>query len=181
MAEQRDRDDVVLEYPNRDKASSKATKAIVVLLLIVTAVLMAIVTIGGWEKLQGAKALQVAYILLFLIVAFFIARWRSGLLPVAAALAIILLIFAAVSGPEWFARDKDGFADTALPATILGLLTLIIVPVQILLIAFSMSGFRQNWQTEVERRVGDKRRGRQDEGDRDRDDRQTGGAAAAPA
>jgi hypothetical protein len=44
--------------------------------------------------------------------------------------------------------------------------------VQVLLIAFAMSGFRQNWQTEVERRV-------------DRDDdrgRQGGGEpAAAPA
>jgi hypothetical protein len=171
MAEQR-RSNVVIEYPNRDKASSKATKAVVVLLLLVTAALMAIVTIGGWEKLQGAKLLQVAYIVIFLIVAFYIARWRSGLLPVAAALAIILLIFAAVSGPEWFARDKDGFDQPAIDANILGLITLLIVPVQVLLIAFAMSGFRQNWQTEVERRV-------------DRDDdrrRQTGGdAAPAPA
>ena len=60
-------DDVVIDYPNRDKASSKATKAVVVLLLLVTAALMAIVTIGGWEKLQGAKILQVAYILLYVL------------------------------------------------------------------------------------------------------------------
>jgi hypothetical protein len=162
-----ERDDVVIDYPNRDKASSKATKAVVVLLLLVTAGLMAIVTIGGWEKLQGAKALQVAYIALYLICAFYIARWRSGLLPVAAALAIILLIFAAVSGPEWFARDKEGFDQPALDANILGLVTLLIVPVQVLVIAFAMSGFRQNWQVEVERRSDDRRQG--------------GGAVAAPA
>jgi lysylphosphatidylglycerol synthetase-like protein (DUF2156 family) len=169
-------DDVVIDYPNRDKSSSKTTKAVVVLLLLVTAALMAIVTIGGWDKLQGAKILQVAYILLFLICAFYIARWRSGLLPVAAALAIILLIFAAVSGPEWFARDKDGFEDPALDAAILGLITLIIVPVQVLLIAASMVGFRQNWQVEVERRSDDDRRAD------DRDDRREGGGAvAAPA
>ena len=168
------RDDVVIDYPNRDKASSKTTKAVVVLLLLVTAALMAIVTIGGWEKLQGAKLVQVAYILLFLICAFYIARWRSGLLPVAAALAIILLIFAAVSGPEWFARDKDGFDDPALDAAILGLITLIIVPVQVLLIAAAMVGFSQNWQVEVERRAGERRP--------DTDDRREGGGAvAAPA
>ena len=165
-------DDVVIDYPNRDKSSSKTTKAVVVLLLLVTAALMAIVTIGGWEKLQGAKLLQVAYILLFLICAFYIARWRSGLLPVAAALAIILLIFAAVSGPEWFARDKDGFDEPALDAAILGLITLIIVPVQVLLIAAAMIGFRQNWQVEVERRPDDRRRD---------DRREGGGAVAAPA
>lgn len=165
-------DDVVIDYPNRDKSSSKTTKAVVVLLLLVTAALMAIVTIGGWDKLQGAKMLQVAYILLFLICAFYIARWRSGLLPVAAALAIILLIFAAVSGPEWFARDKEGFDDPALDAAILGLITLIIVPVQVLLIAAAMIGFGQNWQVEVERRS-------EDRGPDDR--REGGGAVAAPA
>ena len=164
-------DDVVLEYPNRDKASSKATKAVVVLLLLVSVGLMLVVTIGGWEKLQGAKPIQVGYIALYLICAFYIFRWRSGLLPVAAALAIILLIFAAVSGPEWFARDKEGFDQPSLDAGILGVFTLLIVPVQVLLIAFAMNGFRQNWQTEVERRPED----------RDDDRRQSGGAVAAPA
>ena len=152
MAEER-RDDVRLEYPNREKASSKSVKAVVVLLTLVSAALMTIVTIGGWDALQGAKAVQVAYILVYLLIAYFIARWRSGMLPVIAALAIIMLIFAAVSAPEWFARDKDGFEDPALEAGILGMITILIIPVQVLLIAFAMSGFRQNWQVEVERRV----------------------------
>jgi presenilin-like A22 family membrane protease len=178
MASSERSDDVVIDYPNRDKSSSKATKLVVVLLLLVTAALMAIVTIGGWDKLQGAKILQVAYILLFLICAFYIARWRSGLLPVAAALAIILLIFAAVSGPEWFARDKDGFEQPALDASILGLITLILVPVEVLVIAFAMSGFRQNWQVEVERRADDDGKRRDD--DRRQED-SGGGAVAAPA
>ena len=117
MAEDRPRSyDIVLEYPNREKASSKSVKAIVVLLILASAALMVIVTIGGWEALQGAKAIQIAYILIYLIVGFYIARWRSGMLPVIAALATILLIFAAVSGPEWFARDKEGFTDPALDA-----------------------------------------------------------------
>ena len=151
MAERRD--DVRLEYPNRDKASSKATKAVVVLLTLVSAALMTIVTVGGWDALQGAKLVQVAYILIYLLVAFFIARWRSGMLPVIAALAIIMLIFAAVSAPEWFARDKPGFDDPALEAGLLGMITVLIVPVQVLLIGFAMSGFRQNWHVEVERRI----------------------------
>ena len=168
-------DDVVIDYPNRDKASSKTTKAVVVLLLLVTAALMAIVTIGGWDKLQGAKVLQVAYILLFLICAFYIARWRSGLLPVSAALAIILLIFAAVSGPEWFARDKEGFDDPALASEILGLITLVLIPVAVLLIAFAMYGFRQNWQVEVEKRVED------DDPPEDYDEDRRGGRQPSPA
>ncbi len=153
MAEQR-REDVRLEYPNREKGSSKITKLIVVLLTLASAALMAVVTIGGWEALQGAKMVQIAFILVYLLVAFYIARWRSGMLPVIAALATILLIFAAVSAPEWFSRDKDGFDDPALGAAFLGMITLVIVPVQLLLIAFAMSGFRQNWHVEVERRAG---------------------------
>ena len=70
--------------------------------------------------------------------------------PNAAALAIILLIFAAVAGPAWFDRDKAGFTDPALGSDLLGLLTLLIVPVQVLLIAFAMQGFAQQWNVEVE-------------------------------
>ncbi len=144
-------DDIVIEHPNRDKASSKATKAIVTLLLLISAGLVTVVTVGGWETLQGAKPLQIAYIAIYVLLAYYIARWRSGMLPVAAALAIVLLIFAAVAGPEWFARDKEGFTSPALDETVLGLITLIIVPVQALVIAFAMQGFSQQWQVEVER------------------------------
>jgi hypothetical protein len=145
-------DDVRIEHPNRAKASSKATKAIVILLLLVSAALVLIVTLGGWSALQGAKALQIAYVAIYLVIAFYVARWNRGVLPVAAALAIILLIFAAISGPAWFERDKTGFNDPALASSLLGLITLLIVPVQALLIAFSMQGFAQEWNVEVERR-----------------------------
>ena len=50
----------------------------------------------------------------------------------------------------WFERDKAGFNDPALDPSILGLLTLILVPVQLLLVAFAMRGFQQQWSTEVE-------------------------------
>ena len=142
---------VVIEHPNRKKAASKVTRAIVFLLLLVSAALVAIVAIGGWDALEGAKAVQVGYIVVYLILAFFVLRWSRGVLPLSAALAIILLIFAAVSAPEWFDRDRPGFTDPAIDESILGLVTALIVPVQLLLIAFAMSGFRQAWNVEVER------------------------------
>jgi hypothetical protein len=144
--------DAVIEHPNRAKAASKLTKALVVLLLLASAALVAIVTIGGWDALQGAKAVQVAAIVLYVGMAFLVARWNRGVLPVAAALAIIMLIFAAIAGPAWFERDKEGFADPALDPSLLGLVTLLIVPVQALLILAAMSGFRQAWNVEIERR-----------------------------
>jgi hypothetical protein len=147
----------VIEHPNREKASSKATKAVVVLLLLVTAGVMVVVTVGGWDKLEGAKPLQVAYIVLFVAMAFLIARWNRGVLPVAAALSIILLIFAAVSAPQWLDRDKTGFSNPALDESVIGMLTFILVPVQVLLIAFALRGFSQAWNVEVERPVGEHR------------------------
>jgi hypothetical protein len=143
--------DVVIEHPNRQKAANKATKAVVLLLLLVSVALMLIVTIGGWSVLQGAKPVQIGYIVIYLIMAFYVGRWNRGVLPVAAALAILLAIFAAVAVPGWFDRDAAGFAQPAIDAGVLGLVTAIIIPVQILLIAFAMRGFTQAWNVEVER------------------------------
>jgi hypothetical protein len=148
--------DVVIEHPNRDNARSRATKAIVVALLLVSAVLTAIVTIGGWSAIQGAKALQVAFVVIYVMLAFQVARWqvarwRSGLLPVAAAFAIVLLIFAAISAPQWFARDRDGFSDPLLDESIVGLLTVLLVPLQVLLAAAAARAFSQKWSVEVAR------------------------------
>jgi hypothetical protein len=141
----------IIEHPNRDKAASKATRAVVILLLLVSVALFAIVTVGGWDALVGAQAMQIFYIVVYLVAAFYVARWNRGVLPVIAALAIIMLIFAAVATPAWFDRDKDGFTDPAIASEILGMITAITVPVQILLIAFAMRGFQQAWNVEVER------------------------------
>ena len=140
----------VVEHPNREKAESKATKAIVVLLLVISAVLIFIVTAGGWSELQGAQVVAIAYIVIYLVMAFFVGRWNRGVLPVAAGLAILFAVVAAVAGPAWFERDKAGFNDPALEPSILGLLTIILVPVQLLLVAFAMRGFQQQWNTEIE-------------------------------
>jgi hypothetical protein len=154
----------VIDRPNRRKASSKATRAIVILLLLVSAAIVTIISLGGWSTIEGAKPLQVAYIVLYVVLAFFVLRWSRGVLPLAAALAIVLMIFAAVSGPAWFDRDKTGLTDPALDESMLGLLSLILVPIQLLLIAFAMRGFQQAWNVEVERPA-DEPRGGSERGD----------------
>ncbi len=149
-------------FPNRQKAASKTTKATVILILLVSVGLMLIVTIGGWSKLQGLKPVNFTWCIVYLIIAFYIARWARGLLPIAAALAILLLILSLIAGTglagtSWFDRNDAGFAaaDTlfggkGLDPDMLGLVTLLMAPVQLLLIVFSMQGFAQGWNIEVE-------------------------------
>jgi hypothetical protein len=146
------RQGVIITHPNRDKPVVQATRATVVVLLLVSAALVLIITIGGWNILEGAVPIQIAYIAVYLVFAFYAARWNRGVLPISASLAVLLMIFAGVAGPGWFARDKSGFAQPTIDAGLLGLLTLLIVPVQILLITFAMRGFSQGWNVEVERR-----------------------------
>src|SRR5919109_1116606 len=130
--------ETVLIHPNRDKPESQATKAAVILLLLVTAGLVLIITVGGWSELQGAQVVSFAYVIVFVVMAFFVSRWNRGVLPVAAAIAILFAVVAAVAGPAWFERDKAGFDDPAPEPSIPGPLTIILVPVQVLLIAFAM-------------------------------------------
>jgi len=145
---------VTITHPNRDKAVVQATRATVIVLLLISAALVLIITIGGWKVLQGALPVQIAYVLAYLTLAFFAGRWNRGVLPVSAVLAVLLLIFALAAGPGWFSRDKSGFAEPAINAGLLGVLTLLIVPVQMLLVAFAMRGFSQGWNVELERRDG---------------------------
>lgn len=140
-------------HPNRRKASSKLTRLLVVVLLLVSVGLMLVVTLGGWSTLAGAKPVQVAYILVYVLLAVFVLRWSRGVLPLIAALAVGLLIFAAVSVPGWYARDKPGFTDPGLASDVLGLVCALLVPVQLLLVAVALSGFRQAWNVEVEKPV----------------------------
>lgn len=145
MAEER----VGSRHPNRDLPESKSTKAIVTLLLVLTAVLTLLITIGGWDKLEGAKAVPVFYVVIFLLFAFYVSRWNRGVLPVASALAIFLIIFAGLAAIAWFDRDKTGFDSPALDSGLLGILSLLLIPLCVLLIAFAMRGFRQGWNIEA--------------------------------
>ena len=142
--------DTVLHHPNREKAESKATRAVVILLLLTSALLIAVVTLGGWSELQGAQIISIGYVIVYLGMAYFVAGWNRGVLPVAAGLAILFAVVAAVAGPAWFERDKAGFDDPALEPSILGLLTIILVPVQLLLIVFALRAFQQQWNVEIE-------------------------------
>jgi hypothetical protein len=136
-------------HPNRDKPESKSTKAIVTFLLVVTAALVLIITIGGWGKLEGAKAVPIAYVLIFLLFAFYVSRWNRGVLPVASALAIFLIIFAGLAAIAWFERDKTGFDSPTIDSGLLGILCLLLIPLSVLLITFAMRGFRQGWNIEA--------------------------------
>jgi hypothetical protein len=136
-------------HPNRDKPEAKTTRAIVALLFVASAALIAIIVVGGWSRFEGAKAVPPAYVIIYLVFAFYILRWNRGVLPVGSALAVVLIIFAAVAAPAWFSRDKTGFTDPAMPSSLLGILTLMLIPLQALLIAFAMRGFRQGWNIEA--------------------------------
>ena len=154
--------------PNREKSESKTTRVIIAFVLVVSAALLVIITLGGWERLQspGVGVMTIIWALLYVIFALLVLRWNRGLLPVTAAMAIIMVIFAAVAADGWFARAKDGLDSPALPEELLGLLTIIVIPVQLILIAVAMVGFNQGWNVEEERPIG---------GRRDVDDRPTPG------
>jgi hypothetical protein len=143
-------EDLVIHHPNREKGGSKATKAGTILLLLATAGLVAIITIGGWASLEGAQVISIFFILVFLLIAFFVARWNRGVLPLASAFAIVLLVFAAIAAQGWFDRDTTGFDNPGLAPGLIGLLTLVLIPVEFLLIVFAMRGFSQKWNVEIE-------------------------------
>jgi hypothetical protein len=75
-------------------------------------------------------------------------------LPVSAAMSILLLIFAAVAAPSWFARDKSGFDTALLPDDLIGLLLVLLIPLQVVVIAVAMIAFNQDWHVEEERPLG---------------------------
>ena len=160
--------------PNREKPESKTMKAIVAFVLLISAALMILITIGGWERLQGASVafMTLLWAGLYILFAFLVSRWNRGVLPTSAALAVILAIFAAIAAPDWFARSKDGLESPALPEDLLGTLTLILVPVQLLLVIVAMMAFNQNWHVEEERPIG---------GEHPRDEDLEGDTAPAPA
>jgi hypothetical protein len=125
-----------------------------VFLFLVTAGLCLLITIGGWSRLEGGGAVCLFYTALFLLFAFLVARWNRGVLPVAAALAIILVIFCALATPTWFARAKDGFSQPLFPEELLGLLTLLTVLISVIVIGVSLIAFNQEWHVEEERPIG---------------------------
>jgi len=155
------------------------TKAVVAIILLASAALMLIVTVGGWSKLQGLKGVNLVWAVLYVVLAFYIwARWARGMLPMAAALGILLLILAVIAGTglagtSWFDRSSSGFGSAhslfgggGLSANVLGTVTVLLIPVQALLIFFAMLGFKQGWNVEMEvpRDEAERRRGQHGSG-----------------
>ncbi len=143
--------------PNRGKSASVTAKFVIVLLLLATAVLAAIITIGGWSLLKGGSgmgAICAIYAILYAFFAFLVSRWSRGILPVAAALSTILAIFCAIGASSWFAREKAGFNQAGLSSSVIGLLVIILALLQIVLIVAALYGFNQEWHVEEERLIG---------------------------
>jgi hypothetical protein len=150
-------------YPNREKAASKTVKLLVTIVLLVSAAIILIITVGGWSKFQGLKIVNVIWALIYVLMAFYImTRWARGLLPMAAGLGILMLILAVVAatgvtGASWFDRNRAAFAPadslfggSGLGAGALGFFTVLLIPAQALQIFFSMLGFSQGWNVETE-------------------------------
>lgn len=143
--------------PNREKAESITTKFVIVILLLATAALAILIGISGFSLMSGGTIIAVItliYGLLYAFFAFLVLRWNRGILPVAAALSILLAILCAVGADSWFERDKSGFTHGLLPVTLIGLFVIITALLQIVLIAVAIYGFNQEWQVEEERLMG---------------------------
>ena len=143
--------------PNREKAGSVTTKFVIALLLLATALLAAVITIGGWSLLKGGGSMGlvcVIYVVLYAFFAFLVARWNRGILPVVAALSTVLAIFCAVGAGSWFARDKSGFDEAALSSSLVGTLVVILGLLQIVVVIAAFYGFSQEWHVEEERPIG---------------------------
>lgn len=143
--------------PNREKASSATMKWLIVLLLLATAVLAGLITIGGWTVMKGGSAMGIVcaiYALFYVLFAYRVARWSRGVLPLAAALSMILAILCAVGAESWFERDKSHFTEPALSSSLVGVLVIILAVLQIVVIAAALYGFNQNWHVEEERPIG---------------------------
>jgi hypothetical protein len=121
----------------------------------------------------------------YLILAYYVGvRWSRGGLTLSAALGILLLITAVIAGTglagtSWFDRNSAGFGaphtifgGKGLGPDVLGLFTVLLAPVQALLIGFAMYGFSQAWNVETEAPIEEARR---------RGYRIPPGAGAAPA
>ncbi len=139
-----------VRHPNRKLPESNTARLGVVALLVLSTAMMLTVAFGGWSVLIGAKPLLLIYAVAYLVFGYFVFRWNRGVLPVISGLAVALAIFALVAGPDWFARDKVGHIEPALPASLLGVVTLALIPVQMLLIMVAMWGFNQKWNVEEE-------------------------------
>jgi hypothetical protein len=163
MAQERQiRPGYTVVHPNRERAACKVTRLLVVAVLLASVGLMLAVTIGGWSKLEGMTPVNFIWCAVYLVMAFYIARWARGLLPIAAVLAILLVAIAAIAalglgGTSWFDRAHPAFAGAhalgggqGLSADALGTLVVVLIPVSVGLAVIAIVGFAQGWNVELE-------------------------------
>jgi hypothetical protein len=150
------------DYPNRDKTASKVMRVVVLVVLLVSTGLIAAVSIKGWDLMDEARTLNIAFIVINLIFVVQVVRWSRGVLPMAAGVATFIAIFAGVSVQSWYQRDAVGFNDASLSSEV-GFLTIVLFAVQFVVIAATVFALSQNWQEEIERVVPE---GRSDDGRR---------------
>lgn len=146
-----------LWHPNREKPGVLTTRLVIIFLMLATAVIAAIVTIAGFSLLDGGTTVRILcliYTALYVLFAYRVFRWSRGVLPVAASLSTILAIFCAAGANSWFARDKAGFEEAAIPVSVIGLLVVILMILQLVLIVVAFYGFSQEWHVEEERQIG---------------------------
>jgi len=149
--------EVVVTHPNRDTPETNGARTAVVLLFGLSMLLMLAILAFGWSVLEGMLAVSLGYILIYAILIWRVSNWARGPLAVGAALAILLAIFVAIAVPTWADRDAPGYAEpqavwgsAGLPPTVLGLMTMILVLLQIAVVIACTRAFRQEWQVEVE-------------------------------
>ena len=146
-----------LWHPNREKPGVVTTRLVIAFLMLATAAIAALVTVSGFSLLSGGQSMGIVcllYAALYALFAYRVARWSRGVLPVAASLSTILLIFCLVGADSWFARDKAGFEGAAIPVPLIGALVLILAVLQVALIVLAFYGFNQAWNVEEERPIG---------------------------
>ena len=149
--------EVVVTHPNRDTPETNGARMAVVVLFGLSILLMLAILAFGWSVLEGMLAVSFGYILIYAILIWRVSSWARGPLAVGAALAILLAIFVAIAVPTWADRNAPGYAkpeavwgSAGLPPAVLGLMTMLLVLLQVGVVIACTRAFRQEWQVEVE-------------------------------
>ena len=152
----------VVTYPNREKRSSRFARVAVALILMLSALLILAMTLGGWSKLAGLVPVNILWCLTYVVMAPYVMRWAKGLLPIAVGLGALMLTFTviaetAAAGVSWSDRNAGDYAPAralfggaGLSPNTLGALTIAIAVAQGLLIIACVRALRQGWNIEYE-------------------------------
>lgn len=152
----------VITYPNRDRRSAQLTRVAVALLLLLSAALVLILTVGGWSKLAGLEPVNLIWCAVYVLMAYYVMRWARDLLPIAVGLGALMLAFAviaetAAAGVSWSDRNGSYYAPAralfgggGLSPTTLSTLAIAIAVTQALLITASVLAMGQGWNIEYE-------------------------------